>query len=172
MGAAGATFGPTSEAALIPGLVASLCAHGLFRAATKLACSWCEGEALTELVTVIAATLAARAALAQTRGYTAAGRFRGFQRVDGELGAGCAAKAAEAVAAITEPPPRTATASLASAGGVLGSEAIDAAAVEASPAAAWAALRAFLEAPLRRETCADGAAGPPCPRAGRLRCSG
>ena len=145
LGAAGAKFGPTSEAALIPGLVASLCAHGLFRAATKLACSWCEGEALTELVTVIAATLAARAALAQTRGYTAAGRFRGFQRVDGELGAGCAAKAAEAVAAITEPPPRTATASLVSAGGVLGSEAIDAAASEASPAAAWAALRAFLE---------------------------
>ena len=145
LGAAGAKFGPTSEAALIPGLVASLCAHGLFRAATKLACSWCEGEALTELVTVIAATLAARAALAQTRGYTAAGRFRGFQRVDGELGAGCAAKAAEAVATITEPPPRTATASLVSAGGVLGSEAIDAAASEASPAAAWAALRAFLE---------------------------
>ena len=75
------------------------------------------------------------------------GRFRGFGRVfDGELGAGCDAKAAEAVAAVTEPPPRTATASLASAGGVLGSEAIDAAAVEASPAAAWAALRSFLEA--------------------------
>lgn len=145
VGAAAAEFGPTSEAALIPGLVASLCAHGLFRAATKLACSWCEGEALTELVTVIAATLAARAALAQTRGCTAAGRFRGFRRVDGELGAGCAAKAAEAVAAVTEPPPRTATASLVSAGGVLGSEAIDAAASEASPAAAWAALRAFLE---------------------------
>ena len=153
LGCSDAEFGPTqTEADRIPGLVASLCAHGLFRAATKLACSWCEGEALTELVTVIAATLAARAALAQTRGRTAVreesgGRFRGFGRViDGELGAGCDAKAAEAVAAVTEPPPRTATASLASAGGVLGSEAIDAAAVEASPAAAWAALRAFLEA--------------------------
>ena len=138
------------EADLISGLTASLCAHGLFRAATKLACSWREGEALTELVTVIAATLAARAALAQTRsrGGTSSslGRLRGgLGSIDGDLGAGCAAAAGEAVAAAAEPPPRTPTASLATAGGVLGSEAIDAAAAEASPAAAWAALRAFLE---------------------------
>ena len=138
------------EADLISGLTASLCAHGLFRAATKLACSWREGEALTELVTVIAATLAARAALAQTRsrGGTSSslGRLRcGLGSIDGDLGAGCAAAVGEAVAAAAEPPPRTPTASLATAGGVLGSEAIDAAAAEASPAAAWAALRAFLE---------------------------
>ena len=127
--------------------MAQLCAHGLFQSATKLACSWCEGEALNELVTVIAATLAARAALAQTSIGTSVGSNREYA-IDRALGAAAGAAAAalgEAVAASDEPIPRSATASLASAGGVLGGEAIASAAADVSPAAAWSALRAFLD---------------------------
>ena len=139
----------SSDESSIPGTVAQLCAHGLFQSATKLACSWCEGEALNELVTVIAATLAARAALAQTSigGARGVGSNREYA-IDRALGAAAGAAAAalgEAVAASDEPIPRSATASLASAGGVLGGEAIASAAADVSPAAAWSALRAFLD---------------------------
>ena len=54
-------------AAQIPDLVASLAKYGVFSGAATLATAWTEGETLTELVTVLAATLAARAALAQMR---------------------------------------------------------------------------------------------------------
>ena len=114
----------SSDESSIPGTVAQLCAHGLFQSATKLACSWCEGEALNELVTVIAATLAARAALAQTSIGTSIGSNCEYA-IDRALGAAAGAAAAalgEAVAASDEPIPRSATASLASAGGVLGGD--------------------------------------------------
>jgi nuclear pore complex protein Nup160 len=68
--------------------------------------------------------------------------------VDRALGAAAGAAASalgEAVAASDEPVPRSAIASLASAGGVLGGEAIASAAADVSPAAAWSALRAFLD---------------------------
>ena len=57
---------PTSDAyAIVPSLVASLVSHARFASAETLACAWTEGEALTDLVCLIAAALAARAALAQ-----------------------------------------------------------------------------------------------------------
>ena len=159
-------LGPSASAPVeqLPGLITSLVCYGLFTAATTLACAWAEGEALTKLVVVIAATLAARAALAQMRQGSGRGGSAGGSALGAAAGAAAAAveaaiaaataeEAAAAAAAATDgtyggthvsatASSRGGSSALSSGGGLLGS---DAAAAEASPPAAWAALRAFLE---------------------------
>ena len=118
------------DAEQIPGLVASALCHGLFRTATTLATHWCEGEALTKQVTIIAATLAARAVLAQTRRGGGGGSGGGGAL---SLGVSSAADATARGAADRVGP-----------ADLVGGDAA-AAADDVDPAAAWAALRSFLE---------------------------
>lgn len=51
----------------VTNLVTALVTHARFGSATAVAVSWAEGERLTKLLCLVAATLAARAALAQTK---------------------------------------------------------------------------------------------------------
>jgi nuclear pore complex protein Nup160 len=140
----------------IPPLVASLVSHARFASAEALACAWTEGKALTEHVCVIAATLAARAALAQQRrgrgGYSSpsdasddayarddvgSGDEFGFVAVEslGALGRSCAAGSPFAV-----------DADQACGGGILGASlGGERREEEADAAQAWTALRVFLE---------------------------
>jgi nuclear pore complex protein Nup160 len=142
----------------IPPLVASLVSHARFASAEALACAWTEGEALTEHVCLIAATLAARAALAQQRrgrgGYSSpsdasddayarddvgSGDEFGFVAVEslGALGRSCAAGS---------PFAPFFDADRACGGGILGASlGGERREEEADAAQAWTALRVFLE---------------------------
>ena len=138
----------------IPPLVASLVSHARFASAEALACAWTEGEALTEHVCLIAATLAARAALAQTRrgrgGYErqspsdasdASGDefVSGFVAVEslGALGRSCASGSPFALDAVHI---------CGGGGGILGASlGGERREEEADAAQAWTALRVFLE---------------------------
>ena len=142
-----------ARAAVVPGLVAACCAHGLFTAATTLATHWTEGEALTNLATVIAATLAARAALAQiAAGGSGARQASSFDPSSLEPGGGAGGYGG----------------ALASAGGLLGGDLGEVAGRDSDrgdspdPAACWSALRSFLEthdSPARGHRLTEAAGG-------------
>jgi len=126
-----------ARAAVVPGLVAACCAHGLFTAATTLATHWTEGEALTNLATVIAATLAARAALAQIAAGGSGARPTSLSLEPSSLEPGGGAGGYGGA--------------LASAGGLLGGDLGEVAGRGSDrgdspdPSACWSALRSFLE---------------------------
>jgi nuclear pore complex protein Nup160 len=129
--------------AIVPSLVASLVSHARFASAETLACAWTEGEALTDLVCLIAAALAARAALAQQADRRLAVADADSNHFDssfdsspfvaleslGALGRSCASPDARACG-----------------GGILGASlGGERREEEADAAQAWAATRAFLE---------------------------
>ena len=140
-----------SPTAQIPNLVASLAKYGIFAGAATLATAWTEGETLTELVTVLAATLAARAALAQMRrggeAETRESRLASGTSLGAAAGRAAASAATAAAMAAVDDATRRASAdtSALGVGGLLGADPtrLDA---DVDPATAWAELRAFLDA--------------------------